>query len=108
MAPLAAPDCTVRGVGGESPNLCDVSTVWIQPANPIRQMSGREAVTVTIHTPSGLAFNSPVKFEQANSRFASPIFWVEPGRATQIVHVARHVIGTRHSTLDTRQTDFTF
>ena len=30
---------------------------------------------MTIHTPSGLAFNSPVKFEQSNSRFASAIFW---------------------------------
>jgi hypothetical protein len=47
LAPLAAPDCTVRGVGGESPNLCDVSTVWVQPANPIRQMSGREAGAYT-------------------------------------------------------------
>ena len=79
LAPLAAPDCTVRGVGDASPNLCDTSTVYVQPSNPIRQMSGREGVTVTIHTPSGLAFNSPVKFEQSNRRFASAVFWVESG-----------------------------
>ena len=34
---------------------------------------------VTVHTPSGLAFNNPVKFEKGNRRFASPVYWVEPG-----------------------------
>ena len=79
LAPLAAPDCMVRGVGETPPNLCETSTLYVQPANPIRQMSGREGVTVTIHTPSGLAFNSPVKFEQSNQRFSSAVFWVESG-----------------------------
>ena len=79
LAPLSAPDCVVRGISATPPSVCDVSTVFIQPGNPIRQMSGREAVTVTVHTPSGLALNSPCKFEQSMSRFASPVYWVESG-----------------------------
>ena len=79
LAPLAASDCVVRGVHEGDPELCATSTLYVQPANPIRQMSGREAVTVTVHTPSGLAFNNPVKFEQQNRRFASPVYWVEAG-----------------------------
>ena len=79
LAPLTAADCTVRGVAGDEPSLCDVTALYVQPANPIREMSGREAVVVTVHTPSGLAFNNPVKFEKGNRRFASPVYWVEPG-----------------------------
>ena len=79
LAPLAASDCVVRGVHEDAPELCATSTLYVQPANPIRQMSGREALTVTVHTPSGLAFNNPVTFEQRNRRFASPVYWVEEG-----------------------------
>ena len=79
LAPLAASDCVVRGVHEGAPELCATSTLYVQPANPIRQMSGREALTVTVHTPSGLAFNNPVTFEQRNRRFASPVYWVEEG-----------------------------
>ena len=45
-------------------------------ANPIRQMSGREAVTVTVHTPSGLAFNNPVKLSSRTGGSRRPC----PGR----------------------------
>jgi flagellar motility protein MotE (MotC chaperone) len=79
LAPLRSGDCTVRGVAGETPLLCQTTDLYVQPANPIREMSGREAVVVTVHTPSGLAFNNPVKFEKGNRRFASPVYWVEPG-----------------------------
>ena len=89
LAPLTAADCTVRGVAGDEPSLCDVTALYVQPANPIREMSGREAVVVTVHTPSGLAFNNPVKFEKGNRRFASPVYWVEPGAHSVAVSLLR-------------------
>ena len=92
LAPLAASDCVVRGVGERAPALCATSTLYVQPANPIRQMSGREALTVTVHTPSGLAFNNPVTFEQRNRRFASPVYWVEEGAHSVAVTPERPVL----------------
>ena len=53
---LIAGECVVRGVGGERPELHDTQTLFVQPANPSRVMSGREAIVCTVHTPSGLAF----------------------------------------------------
>ena len=79
LAPLRAADCVVRGVTGDGAGLCETTTLYVQPANPARAMSGREAATVTVHTPSGLACNVPVRFQQANRRFASDVYWVEAG-----------------------------
>ena len=80
LAPLSAAECVVRGVGTDGdPFLCDTSVTYVQPANPIRQMSGREAVTMVVHTPSGLAFNNPVQFQSELRRFESPVYWVEAG-----------------------------
>ena len=65
LAPLSAAECVVRGVGARTrdPALCETSVVFVQPANPIRAMSGREgAVTMVVHTPSGLALNNPARF----------------------------------------------
>ena len=38
---LIAGECVVRGVGGERPELHDTQTLFVQPANPSRVMSGR-------------------------------------------------------------------
>ena len=80
LAPLSASECVVRGVGAErDPSLCDTSVVFVQPANPIRAMSGREAVTMVVHTPSGLALNNPARFAAEAHRFEAPVYWVEAG-----------------------------
>ena len=47
---LIAGECVVRGVGGERPELHDTQTLFVQPANPSRVMSGREAIVCTVHT----------------------------------------------------------
>ena len=80
LAPLSASECVVRGVGAErDPSLCETSVVFVQPANPIRAMSGREAVTMVVHTPSGLALNNPARFAAETRRFEAPVYWVEAG-----------------------------
>ena len=76
---LIAGECVVRGVGGERPELHDTQTLFVQPANPSRVMSGREAIVCTVHTPSGLAFNTPVVFNPESRHFWSKLFWVELG-----------------------------
>jgi hypothetical protein len=80
LAPLSAAECVVRGVGADrDPSLCETSVVFVQPANPIRAMSGREAVTMVVHTPSGLALNNPARFSAETRRFEAPVYWVEAG-----------------------------
>ena len=81
LAPLSAAECVVRGVGARTrdPALCETSVVFVQPANPIRAMSGREAVTMVVHTPSGLALNNPARFSAETRRFEAPVYWVEAG-----------------------------
>ena len=70
----------VRGVGADrDPSLCETSVVFVQPANPIRAISGREAVTMVVHTPSGLALNNPARFSAETRRFEAPVYWVEAG-----------------------------
>ena len=88
LAPLSANECVVRGVGADGdPVLCETTLTYVQPANPIRVMSGREAVTMVVHTPSGLAFNNPVLFNAEFRRFESPVYWVEAGAHSVAVSI---------------------
>jgi len=79
LGALQANDCVINGVGGERLTLASRSILLVQPANPSRVMSGREAVVVTARMPSGLSFNLPLKFETEMRQFSCPLLWVEVG-----------------------------
>ena len=92
LGALQANDCVISGIGGERPNLADKSSLLVQPANPSRVMSGREAVVVTIRMPSGLSFNLPLKFETEMRQFSCPLLWVEPGDHFITVNLGGEVV----------------
>ena len=79
LGPLRSSECALRGAE-DVVNLGDATTCVIQPTDAIRVMTGREAVVVSVSTPSGLTYNNRVRFNAETRRFESPAFWVEPGR----------------------------
>ena len=55
-------------------------------------MSGREAVVVTVHLPSEMSFNLPLKFDESTRRFTCPLLWVEVGDHHITVTLAGEVV----------------
>ena len=92
LGALQANDCVISGIGGERLNLSDKTNLLVQPANPSRVMSGREAVVVTVRMPSGLSFNLPLKFETEMRQFSCPLLWVEPGDHFITVNLSGDVV----------------
>jgi len=92
LGALQASDCVINGLGGERLCLADRSTLFVQPANPSRVMSGREAVVVSVRMPSEMSFNLPLKFETDSRRFSCPLLWVEVGDHHITVNLAGEVV----------------
>ena len=92
LGALQASDCVISGLSGERLLLADKSTLFVQPSNPSRVMSGREAVVVTVHLPSEMSFNLPLKFDESTRRFTCPLLWVEVGDHHITVTLAGEVV----------------
>lgn len=79
LGAIGAADCVISGLGGQKLVLADKSSLYVQPANPSRVMSGKEAVVVSVRMPSEMSFNLPLRFEADTRRFCCPLLWVEAG-----------------------------